>query len=130
LRLRYLGIKAHTSIGFVQAKLGNRGAALSECQQALSLMGKIHEDPTNTGLRTLRAESFTDLAAVYAVLATAGRATTDDRQNDWRSTRDMYQRSLDIWLDLRRRGIITGVDAAKPEAVERELAKCDAALGK
>ena len=40
----------------------------------------------------------------------------------------MYVRSLQIWQDMQRRGILTGEDAAKPEEVAREIARCDASL--
>jgi hypothetical protein len=43
-----------------------------------------------------------------------------------RSARDNYQRSLDIYLDKRRRGIATSEDAR--DQVTVEIAKCDAAL--
>jgi hypothetical protein len=44
----------------------------------------------------------------------------------WRSVRDNYQRSLDNYLDMRRRGIATGEGAG--DQVTVEIAKCDAAL--
>ena len=51
-----------------------------------------------------------------------------ERREYWATARDTFQRSLDIWVDLRNRGIITGVDAGKAEEIRREIAKCDAAL--
>jgi hypothetical protein len=44
----------------------------------------------------------------------------------WRSARDNYQRSLDNYLDMRRRGIATGEGTG--DQVTVEIAKCDAAL--
>jgi hypothetical protein len=42
----------------------------------------------------------------------------------------MYVRSLEIWHDMQRRGILTGEDASKPEEVVRDIAECDAHLGR
>jgi hypothetical protein len=40
----------------------------------------------------------------------------------------MYTRSVAIWTDLRRRGIVAASDAAKPEAAARALARTEASL--
>jgi hypothetical protein len=40
----------------------------------------------------------------------------------------MYQQSFDIWNDLSNRGTLAADDAAKPEEVSAEIAKCDAVL--
>jgi non-specific serine/threonine protein kinase/serine/threonine-protein kinase len=129
LGLRYGIIKTHAGIGLIHAKLGDRRAALTECGQAISLLGKIEDDPTIGSLRTLRAEAYTDLARVHVTLAMAAH-TNDERREHWRSARDMFQTSLDIWVDMRNRGIITGMAAGTPEEIQREIAKCDAALSR
>ena len=40
----------------------------------------------------------------------------------------MYVRSLQIWQDMQKRGILTGEDAARPEEAAREIAQCHASL--
>ncbi len=40
----------------------------------------------------------------------------------------MYARSLAIWQDMQKRGILTGEDPTKPQEVAREIAQCDASL--
>ena len=129
LTLRYGMIKTHAGIGLLHAKLGDRKSALTECDKATSLLDKIEDDPANTGLRTLRAEAYTDIAKIYVVLAMAAYPNSERREY-WRSARDTFQMSLDIWVDMRNRGIITGMAASTPEEIQREIAKCDAALSR
>jgi non-specific serine/threonine protein kinase/serine/threonine-protein kinase len=129
LNLRYGMIKAHAGIGVVHAKLGDRKSALAECSLTISLLDKIEDDPNNTGLRTMRAETYASLAEVYVALAMAAHTNTERREH-WRSARDTFQTSLDIWVDMRNRGIITDMAASTPEEIQRETAKCDAALSR
>jgi tetratricopeptide (TPR) repeat protein len=127
LGLMYSISKTHAGLCLIQAKLGDRSSALTRCGQALSQLDKIEDDPTNTALRTARAEAFSDIASANVALATAAH-TSNESVKYWHGAREMYQRSFDIFVDLRRRGIITGVDASKPEEIQREVVKCDAAL--
>lgn len=129
LNLRYGMIKTHAGIGVVHAKLGDRKSALAACSQAISLLDKIEDDPNNTGLRTMRAEAYASLAEVYVALAMAAN-TNSERREHWRSARDTFKTSLDIWVDMRNRGIITDMAASTPEEIQREIAKCDAALSR
>jgi tetratricopeptide (TPR) repeat protein len=129
LSLRYSMIKTHAGIGLVHAKLGDRKAALTECSQVVTLLDKIEDDPNHTGLRTQRAEVYAELAAVYVALAMAAH-TNSERREHWRSARETFQTSLDIWVDMRNRGIITDMAASTPEEIQREIAKCDAALSR
>jgi hypothetical protein len=44
------------------------------------------------------------------------------------AARNMYARSLKIWQDMQKRGLLTAEDSAKSKEVAREIAKCDAFL--
>ena len=46
--------------------------------------------------------------------------------DDWRQARDWYQKSLDIWQDLKSQGTLRSADASKPEELAKEIARCDA----
>jgi hypothetical protein len=41
----------------------------------------------------------------------------------------MFQRSHDIWEDMRRRGILSVIDAAKPDKLAQALGRCRATPG-
>jgi hypothetical protein len=112
----------------MQAKLGERTTALEECSKALSLLNDTPDNPTDAALRMTRAEAYTYVGNAYAALAVSEKVPAGEKRSHWRSARDIYQRSVDIYLDLRRRGISTHEDAS--DKVMGEIAKCDAALGR
>ena len=78
----------------------------------------------------MRAQAYIYLGEAYAELATSKNAATIEQREHWRAARNMYGRSLEIWQGLQKRGILSVPDAGKPEEVARDIAKCDAVLGK
>jgi hypothetical protein len=49
-------------------------------------------------------------------------------ENHWQAARDAYQKSLDIYQDMKSKGTLNGADAGKPDELAKDIAKCDAAL--
>ena len=127
-RVRYRVIFARAGIGNVQAKLGKRPAALAECSEALALLNGIPENPASRLQSGARGQIHIHLARTYAALAGTKNVPTTEQREHWRSARDMYARSLEIWQDMQKHSILTGEYTAKPEEVTRAIAKCDAAL--
>jgi hypothetical protein len=117
---------ACASIGGMEAKLGNRAAALEGCSKALSLLKDMPDDPTSAAERTSRAEAYSQIGSTYAALAESGRIPPGEGREYWRTARNNYQRSLDIYLDMRKRGTATSEDAG--DKVTAQIARCDAAL--
>jgi serine/threonine protein kinase/tetratricopeptide (TPR) repeat protein len=71
-------------------------------------------------LRTL-ADSYFQLGKCHAQLgAKAGKPP--GQQKGWPEARSWYQKSLDIWLDMKAKGTLAGADKTKLEEVEREIA--------
>ena len=128
-RLRYRAIFARAGIANVQAKLGQRRTALAGCSKVLALLNEIPENPASRLQSGARALIDIHLAWAYAALAGTKDVPTTEQQEHWHSARYMYARSLEIWQDMQKHGILTGEYTAKPEEVTREIAKCDAALG-
>lgn len=128
LSLRYDVFSDHASIGEMQAKLGDRNGALAECAEAIALLEKTAEDPTNSPLSSVRGKAYIHLAAAYAALATLDKVAPGEQRERWRAARNMYYRSLSIWQEMQKRGILTGEDATKSQEVAHEIAKCDAFL--
>lgn len=64
--------------------------------------------------------------------ATAGdtRHNVAMRLAEWREARTWFQKSMDIWTSLKAGGKFTSVVYGSPEKVQREIARCDAALAK
>lgn len=57
-------------------------------------------------------------AAVYAKL------------NRWQEARAAYQRSLDVYVELRGKGVLPATDAGKSDALARAIVKCEVKLAK
>jgi hypothetical protein len=93
------------------------------------LFEEFVDDP-KAALRGVKARTYIHLGEAYSALASSSQTAPDKRREHWRTARNMYEQSLDIWNDLRNRGTLGGDDAAKPGEAAGAIAKCDAVLGK
>jgi len=57
-------------------------------------------------------------------------ASTSRKIERWREGRSWYQKSLNIYLEMRSRGTLRGADSGKPDEIGRQISDCDAALAK
>jgi hypothetical protein len=112
----------------MQARRGEKTSALDQCRKAISLLGETAEEPTNAYHRDLKAQAYKYLGDAYAALAVSREIPATEKIQHWNAARDVFQRGLSIWEDMRSRGILIPSDASKPEKVAAEIAKCDAAL--
>jgi non-specific serine/threonine protein kinase/serine/threonine-protein kinase len=126
-----------------QAKLSSLCLAMSEAQGRVNdlegaadsaLQGvKIGEalvtaSPTNSSARVTLAQLYSQLGASHAALA--ARAGAGKRAEQLRAAKDAYQKSLDIYQDMKNKGTLSAADAGKPVEVGGEIAKCEAALSR
>jgi non-specific serine/threonine protein kinase/serine/threonine-protein kinase len=79
--------------------------------------------------RTL-AENYAMLGDLYAKAATVKSVTPVQRVERWREARGWFQKSLNVWRDLRGEGTLSGEAAAKSDEISKKIAGCDAALEK
>jgi non-specific serine/threonine protein kinase/serine/threonine-protein kinase len=121
-------IEARAKICKTLAKSADAVSAAAQCEATFNLMQATTVDATNAAFRSFFADTYADLGEAFAVMAEKASLAAQERMKRWQSARDMYQRSADIWQDMARRGILTKVDAAKPESAAREVARCNAAL--
>jgi hypothetical protein len=108
------------------AALGRRAEAAAACAATAARMDRMTVPPENALIRTFAADCYAAIGDAYTALAR--RSAHAGRRGFQRDARDMYKRSVDIWSDLGRRGIIAASDAAKPEAAAQALATAEAAL--
>ena len=117
---RQLGL---TYLRFSQMMSGmnDLSKAVSYGNQAVTILEKLMAaDARNlVVLRTL-ADSYSQLGKCYSKLAGAGTPRGQEAQL-W------YQKSLNIWQDMKAKGTLAGADKTKLEEVERELATLNAA---
>ena len=114
----------------MQARLGQRAAALAQCSEASALLNEIPADSNIGWQNSMRGDLYIHLAQAYVALAAPGGVAPTEQREHWRAARDMYGRSLEIWQDMQKRRILTGEDAAKPEEVARAIARADEFLRK
>ena len=128
LYIRFAAIMARGGIGEMQAQLGERAAALAEFSRAIALLDGIAPDPASGTRSSLRGMVYMRVAAAYAALGASGKLDAAERLEHWHTARDLYSRSLAVWQDMQKRGILTAEDRTKPQEIARELARCDASL--
>jgi serine/threonine protein kinase/tetratricopeptide (TPR) repeat protein len=102
--------------------------APESCSEALSLMQATTLEPGNAAIRSFFGDTYSDLAEAQATLAASQATPTEQRRERWRSARNLYGKSLEIWLDLQQRKILGQPDGGKPEEVSRQIARCEEAL--
>jgi tetratricopeptide (TPR) repeat protein len=127
-RVHYRAVFSRAGIAKMQANLGNKAIALGECSKVSALLNEIPEVPESRLQSGARAQINMHLAKVYATLATSRIMTGAEQRKYWRTARNIYARSLEIWQEMETRGILTGEYAAKPREVAREIARCDSFL--
>ncbi len=88
------------------------------------------ETPTNVDFGSALASLYADLGEVHAHRAATVPPPARQASEQWRQARTWYQKSLEIWLDLQRRGALPGTNASKPVTITRQLEKCDIALSR
>jgi eukaryotic-like serine/threonine-protein kinase len=120
---------SHAGVARAEANLGNRRAALDAVRRAHTAMAEAPDNPANPLQRGTRAQVYEYLAETYLALATRRDRGPADARADRSAACDMFQRSYDVWEDLRRRRILTVTDTAKPAKLADALAQCKAKLG-
>lgn len=114
----------------MKARLGDIDGAQQECSRSIALLDQIKEDPANVRDRSFRAEAYEYLGYAYNALAAATQNSPDQFKRHTKSARDMFQQSVDILEDFRRRGLLNPADTKWAGNIAGEIAKCDEALKK
>ena len=117
---------AHGEIATAQANLGDDSGAIEHCDKAMTSVQQTPIDPANMYIRGLAAQGYGLLGKAQAKLASSSAAR--ERKHGWRAAREMFQRSLDIWQDLRARGTLAADDIPRLDEAIRQVAMCDTAL--
>jgi eukaryotic-like serine/threonine-protein kinase len=128
LYLRFRAIMTRARIGEMQAHLGEHSAALAESSRAFALLDGMAVDATSGTHSSLKGQVYMRVAAAHAALGASPKFGAAEKREHWRTARELYARSLEVWQDMQKRGILTAEDAAKPEELARNIARCDASL--
>jgi tetratricopeptide (TPR) repeat protein len=119
----------YRAMSTVQSQADDLNGAVDSVLQGIEIdEALVAASPMNAPARSTLAQLYLQLGASHAALATKAGASKQTEQ--WRAARDAYQKSLNIYQDMKSRGTLSGTDAAKPDEVASEIAKCDAALNR
>ena len=117
----------YLSLSRFQPKGGDLDGAVDSAIQGIKIdEALVASSPTNASARNTLALLYSQLGASHAALAT--RAGTSKQTAPWQAAKDSYQKSLDIYQDMKSNGTLKGADAGKPDELAKEIAKCDAVL--
>jgi non-specific serine/threonine protein kinase/serine/threonine-protein kinase len=122
-------------------KTGRAGDALDYYRRVATIREAMSAtDPNNIRDRRDLAVSYSKLGDVYVMLASKPKTGADRQFGAWREARSWYQKSLDILVDIRDRGLLPGSgiqlgammgpSSVKVENISSDISKCDAALAK
>jgi hypothetical protein len=111
------------------AKTGDKNAARMSCEKTEALLKTTSAvDLTNVGQKRFRAFAYFDLGEAHAILASDQTMALEERRKEWIAARNLYQNTLDMWVDMRNKNSVCKLDAGKPDELAREIARCEAGL--
>ena len=122
---------SYESIGDALAQMGDKSGALESYRRALSVREAMAAaDPNDTVTRGDLANAYANLGEVYAMLAAEAQTPLGKSRDYWREARSWYQRSLNLYHEMRAQGALRKSDAGEPDKIIGKIAQCEAALAK
>ena len=119
----------YLSLSRFQSQANDLNGAVDSANQGIKIgEALVGASPTNVSARNTLAQLDSQLGASDAALA--AKAGASKQPEHWRLARDAYQKSFDIYQDMKSKGTLSGSDASKPDELAKEIAKCQAALRK
>jgi serine/threonine protein kinase/tetratricopeptide (TPR) repeat protein len=123
--------RAYLRIGEIFQMKADPVSALESYGKALAIEETLSKsDASNEVARERVAVALNHRASAEASIAAASRTPLVLRADHWREARSIYRKSLEIWQDLSRRGVLRASSAGEPDRVAQQIALCDEALKK
>lgn len=117
--------------GEMLSKSRDNAGALGNYKKALAISEILRaRDPANATFRRDQATSYLSIADIIASLASDAKAPAASRREMWQQARSFYQKYMDAWLEMRKRGEFKGVTQDMIDQGASAIAKCDKALTK
>jgi tetratricopeptide (TPR) repeat protein len=131
-----VNLQARSDLALVGTRLGTLLAEDGEAEEGLRLLERsaslleavVAGDPANFTTRARVADASIGLGYAHAALGSSPKLTAGVRLAHWREAKARFEAGAPFWVEMRDRGVTTGVEAQKPERIAREIARCDAAL--
>jgi serine/threonine protein kinase len=113
------------NVGYTLAQQGDIANAQQYCAKALTeLEVLLKTNATAPGLLNMAKEIYGYDGEVNVIFAERRGVTTAESQRYWQAALKSYQRSLDLLLQLKEKGLIRRIDTQQEESLQREIAKC------
>ncbi len=118
--------RIHWAAGQLLSQQGQMAGAVEELAKAAELaQTSADRDVNNLLVRGRLARICSDLGGSYYKLARQQDPSVAARRINERKACDWYQRSFDLWQELKAKSALRKIDADKVAEVEREIAKCN-----
>jgi eukaryotic-like serine/threonine-protein kinase len=121
---------AENQLGLLLAKTG-QPSGLDHELKALEIRQKLlADDPKNKGRQEAVAVSYGTLGDTEEILALRPHTPANLQSRHWRQARSWYAQALQGYQSLLSESALRGEERGEPARITKELAKCDARLGK
>jgi len=115
--------------GEAQLALRRYGETQASFERAVQLSESLTEqDPQRAGIQQLRAVAYQKMGEFHLALAEDAATPIGERRGHWTGAREWYQQALDLFNDLRQRGLLDHEYADTPEQIHEALTRCADAL--
>jgi hypothetical protein len=105
-------------------KEGNIQGGLADLRHALAIFeSTLSSDAGNDFAFSGAAETYSGMGFADAALAASQNMPSAQRTQHWLEAEAYYNKSLEIWLQMRDRGALARIDADKPEQIAKAIAK-------
>ncbi len=115
--------------GHLQSDLDDLGSAIESDLKGVKIAeALVASAPTNASARNTLAQLYEELGNNRAKLA-VNPGTSAGRQTELRvSAKEAYQKSLDLYQEMKNKGTLGAINADKPNELARAIGICDAAV--
>jgi non-specific serine/threonine protein kinase/serine/threonine-protein kinase len=111
----------------VQAQAGDLSSAVETDLQGIKIdEALLAASPVNALARSTLAQLYDKLGGYDTQLA--AKMDNGKQTEEWRAAKAAFEKSLGIYQDMKSRGTLSAADAAKPDELASEIARCNAAL--
>jgi serine/threonine protein kinase/tetratricopeptide (TPR) repeat protein len=100
-----------------------------KCAETRQLIDATKVEPTNAVIRASLARSLTVMADAFAAAGTRAQSAAESRRLT-QSAQDLYRKSVAIWADMSRLGMLTPSDDEEAALVSRSLDASNSALAR
>jgi serine/threonine protein kinase/tetratricopeptide (TPR) repeat protein len=121
---------AYSALTEGSEKAGDLVTAIDSYRRIVTLLERRREVDSPGSTQNELAISYANLGNLYEKAAGINGITTTQRTERWSKAKEQYQKGLDAWRKIIGLGSSTQADFEKRDKVVREIAKCDAALGR